>query len=62
MAIYQSASLGQRVKLPLTPLDPFYTRQGALANAPHFHAKTSSVENFTDNNITFGRDFNSKQV
>jgi UDP-N-acetyl-2-amino-2-deoxyglucuronate dehydrogenase len=54
-AIYQSSHLGQRVKLPLQPTDPFYTREGILTHARHFHEKTRSVENFATNEITFGR-------
>jgi predicted dehydrogenase len=54
-AIYQSATLGQRVKLPLTPEDPFYTRQGILEAAPRYHKKVRSVENFDSGKITFGR-------
>jgi hypothetical protein len=55
-AIYQSGTLGERVKLPLGPQDPFYTRQGILESAPHFHEKTRSVENFDSDEITFARD------
>lgn len=53
-AIYQSGATGQRVSLPMTPADPFYTRQGVLAAAPRFHQKTTSVENFSNNTITVG--------
>lgn len=55
-AIYQSSHLGQKVRLPLRPTDPFYTRAGILKHARHFHEKSRSVENFTSNEITFGRD------
>jgi UDP-N-acetyl-2-amino-2-deoxyglucuronate dehydrogenase len=55
-AIYKSGITGQKVKLPLTPQDPFYTRQGILEKAPHFHEKTRSVENFATDEITFARD------
>jgi UDP-N-acetyl-2-amino-2-deoxyglucuronate dehydrogenase len=55
-AIYKSGIEGQKVKLPLTPQDPFYTRQGVLDKAPHFHEKTRSVENFATDEITFARD------
>ena len=54
-AIYQSGHLGTRVKLPLTPADPFYSREGILKHARHFHEKTRNVENFANNEITFGR-------
>lgn len=54
-AIYQSSHLGQKVTLPLKPTDPFYSREGILKNAKHFHEKTKSVENFANNDITLGR-------
>lgn len=56
-AIYQSAQLGQNVKLPLGPSDCFYSRESILRNARHFHEKTRSVENFASNEITLGRDY-----
>jgi UDP-N-acetyl-2-amino-2-deoxyglucuronate dehydrogenase len=56
-AIYQSGHLGCKVTLPLTPADPFYSREGILRTARRFHAKTRSVANFADNAITFGRDY-----
>jgi UDP-N-acetyl-2-amino-2-deoxyglucuronate dehydrogenase len=56
-AIYPSAHLGQKVKLPLAKTDLFYTRDGVLANARHFHEKTKSVENFSANDITLGRNY-----
>jgi UDP-N-acetyl-2-amino-2-deoxyglucuronate dehydrogenase len=51
-AIYKSAITGGRVALPLAPDDPFCTREGLLAAAPHFHEKTASVTEFADNEIT----------
>jgi predicted dehydrogenase len=54
-AIYQSSHLGTRVALPLAPDAPFYTRDGILKHARHFHEKTRSVENFASNEITLGR-------
>ena len=56
-AIYQSGFSGERVTLPLPPDSPFYTRAGVLANAPHFHEKTRSVEGFTDDSITLGSEY-----
>ncbi|MBE1445360.1 Gfo/Idh/MocA family protein [Paenibacillus sp. OAS669] len=50
-AIYKSASTGERVKLPLTKDDPFYTREGIQANATHFYEKTRSVTGFGNNEI-----------
>lgn len=54
-AIYQSSHLGGSVKLPLAPSAPFYSREGILKHARHFHEKTKSVENFANNDITLGR-------
>ncbi|MBI5385040.1 MAG: Gfo/Idh/MocA family oxidoreductase [Verrucomicrobia bacterium] len=54
-AIFQSGHLGGKVKLPLQPTDPFYTRDSILKHARHFHEKTKSVENFASNEITLGR-------
>jgi UDP-N-acetyl-2-amino-2-deoxyglucuronate dehydrogenase len=56
-AIYQSGHLDQKVKLPLGPEDPFYSRAGVLRHARRFHEKTRNVDNFTDNTITLGRDY-----
>jgi len=53
-AIYQAASTGQTVKLPLGPDSPFYTREGILQNATYFYEKKNSIENFSDNVITSG--------
>ncbi|MCP4167328.1 MAG: Gfo/Idh/MocA family oxidoreductase [Chloroflexi bacterium] len=58
-AIYQSGFSGQRVSLPLAPDSPFYTREGVLNNAPHFHEKTHSVDGFADDSITLGSDYKS---
>lgn len=56
MAIFQSGITGERVKLPMTPKDIFYTREGILKTAPHFHEKTRSVESASEY-ITFGSDY-----
>jgi predicted dehydrogenase len=56
-AIYQSSHLEQKVTLPLQSDAPFYTRQGVLKHARHFHEKTRSVENFAKDDISFGRSF-----
>ncbi len=56
-AIYQSAHLGARVRLPLPASAQFYTRDGILHHACRFHKKTRSVEAFADNEITLGRDY-----
>jgi predicted dehydrogenase len=55
-AIYQSGTLGEKVSLPLKSDSPFYTQEGILANAVHFHEKTKSVDNFSTDEITFARD------
>ena len=55
-AIYQSGTTGERVKLPLGPESPFYTREGILEAVPRFYKKTRSVENIEYGEITFGRD------
>jgi predicted dehydrogenase len=56
MAIFQSGTTGERVKLPMTPEDSFYTREGILKYAPHFHEKTRSVESASEK-ITYGSDY-----
>jgi UDP-N-acetyl-2-amino-2-deoxyglucuronate dehydrogenase len=43
------------VMLPLAADAPFYTGDGILKHARHFHEKTRSVENFAANEITLGR-------
>jgi UDP-N-acetyl-2-amino-2-deoxyglucuronate dehydrogenase len=54
-AIYKSAILRKEVNLPLAKEDEFYTVRGIQANAPRFYEKSASVENFSDENITTGR-------
>jgi len=56
MAIFQSGITGKRVKLPMTPDNAFYTRDGILSVAPHFHEKTRSVESASEY-ITFGSEY-----
>ncbi|HEO8420541.1 TPA: Gfo/Idh/MocA family oxidoreductase [Yersinia enterocolitica] len=53
-AIYESASTGKTIKLPLTKDNLFYTREGTQKNAIHFYEKKTVIENFEDNNITVG--------
>lgn len=53
-AIYFAGTYDRKVRLPLTPDNPFYTTAGILANAPRFYHKTKSVENFTDEAIIVG--------
>ncbi|MFD1673940.1 Gfo/Idh/MocA family protein [Alicyclobacillus fodiniaquatilis] len=52
VAIYQSASTGASVRLPLGSDDAFYTKEGLMASVPHFYEKTASVERFENNEIT----------
>jgi predicted dehydrogenase len=56
-AIYESSHLNRMVRLPLSEANVFYTRDGIMASARHFHEKTRSVENFATSDITFGRKF-----
>lgn len=56
-AIYQSAKEGRAVTLPLPADSLFYTRDGILENAPRFYEKTGSIENFADNTISTGGDY-----
>jgi UDP-N-acetyl-2-amino-2-deoxyglucuronate dehydrogenase len=53
-AIYESASTGKTIKLPLTKDNLFYTREGTQKNAIHFYEKKTVIENFDDNEITVG--------
>lgn len=53
-AIYKSGFSGQMVKFPICKEDAFYTVDGILKNAVHFHEKTASVENFAEESITLG--------
>ncbi|MBP1966649.1 Gfo/Idh/MocA family protein [Paenibacillus aceris] len=53
-AIYQSASTGTSVRLPLKSDSPFYTREGIMSNAPRFYDKKNSVVGFSSNEITVG--------
>lgn len=59
-AIYQSGITGNVVRLPLPVDAPFYTRQGILTHAPHFHEKTHSVKGFSDEQITLGSSYRDK--
>ncbi|MBS4209335.1 Gfo/Idh/MocA family oxidoreductase [Bacillus sp. FJAT-50079] len=56
-AIYQSASLGKTVKLPLNHESPFYTRDGVLKYVTHFYEKKNSIENFSNTTITTGGNY-----
>lgn len=51
MAIYKSAATGKTVTFPLAKDDPFYTKEGLVANMPHFHEKTVFVDKFEKDEI-----------
>ncbi len=54
-AIYKASILHKEVNLPLAKEDAFYTVKGIQVNVPHFYEKSASVENFSDEEITTGR-------
>jgi len=54
-AIYKSAATKRPVKLPLSKDDQYYTVAGIQASVPHFYEKSTSIENFDNENITLGR-------
>ncbi|MGD7045014.1 Gfo/Idh/MocA family protein [Jeotgalibacillus proteolyticus] len=54
MAVYESASTGRTIQLPITESNLFYDRAGVLENAIHFYEKTKTVKGFEDNEITTG--------
>jgi UDP-N-acetyl-2-amino-2-deoxyglucuronate dehydrogenase len=60
-AIYHSGNLQEKVKLPYAPTGQFYTRQGVLDNVRHFHKKTTSVDNFSSDEITLGSSYEGKK-
>lgn len=51
-AIYESATLGKRVMLPLGPDSTFYQKDDLLRQVPRFHTKSHSVDAFSVNEIT----------
>jgi UDP-N-acetyl-2-amino-2-deoxyglucuronate dehydrogenase len=53
-AIYKAGCLKERVMLPISQEEEYYSFEGILNHAVRFHKKTSSVENFTDTDITLG--------
>jgi len=55
MAIYKAAATRTTVKLPLSRDDPAYRKETLLVLMPRFHEKKKSVENFSENSITLGR-------
>ncbi|GGH62365.1 oxidoreductase [Paenibacillus silvae] len=55
IAIYKSASTGEKVTFPIPSNDAFYSRESMMKQTVHFYEKKSSVENFEDLGITLGR-------
>lgn len=53
-AIYQSAFTHQTVHFPMTPEDPFYSKEGIVKYAVKFHEKTVSIDGFQNNEIQVG--------
>lgn len=53
-AIYKAGFLKERVSLPISQEDEYYSFDGILNHAVRFHAKSASVENFMDAGITLG--------
>ena len=51
-AIYDSASSGKRVELPLSAQSGFYSLESKVQNAPHFNEKVRSVSAFSDTSVT----------
>lgn len=60
-AIYHSGMMQEKVKLPYAPTGPFYTRRGILDHARHFHEKTTSVDNFSTEDINLGSSYEGKK-
>lgn len=58
-AIYKSASTGNEVALPIGPEDPFYTREGIMAEATRFYEKKNSVQSLSEGSFTTGSGFKS---
>ncbi len=56
-AIYKAGFEERTVTLPLSKDDPWYTSEGIMKNVKHFYEKTTSVENFTDGEITTGSNY-----
>lgn len=57
-AIYKAGFTQRTVDLPIAKNDPFYTAQGILAKAPHFHEKSNSIQNLSSHlDITVGSNY-----
>ena len=55
MGIYKSAATKTTISLPLQKGDAAYRKETLLALMPRFHEKKRSVDNFSENAITLGR-------
>ena len=53
-AIYKAGCTRSIVSLPITKEDDYYTFQGILKHAVHFHEKKASVENFAEEGFSLG--------
>ncbi len=51
-AIYRSCITSAPARLPIGRGDDFYTKNELVDRAPHFHEKSASVKEFSDNEIT----------
>ena len=58
-AIFKAGSTERPVRLPLAPDDDFYTVDGILSHAPHFHKKVRSLKSL-GGDITMGSDYKMK--
>ncbi len=56
-AIYKAGCTAQTISLPLDKEDEFYTVEGILKNAKYFYKKTAAVENFNNEKITTGSNY-----
>lgn len=56
MAIYKSHAERGTVSLPIAKDDDFYRKETMVQRMPHFFEKVKSIENFTETEITLGRD------
>lgn len=51
-AIYAAAITSGPVRLPIEADSPFYRKEGLLTRAPRFHQKSTSITEFSENEIT----------
>ncbi len=60
-AIYKAGFEQRTIALPIKKEDPYYTARGIQENAIHFYEKTASVENFSNEAITVGGNYDNKE-